>query len=211
MKIGIFGGAFNPVHNGHMILIDSLWRAPMQPDLSRLEKLIIIPTANPPHRSADEFVSGDDRINMLRLALKNNDVFSKDENYKGLEISEIEFSLDGKSYTYNTIKALKALYPTDEFYLFMGSDQFLNFRSWYKSEKIMKIAHIVGFSRCEEDRARVEQFIEDNPDLGADTVFAEPFEVSSSEIRAKIRAGESIKGLVPDAVENYIREKALYV
>ena len=110
MRIGIFGGAFNPVHNGHLHLIDSLSRFPMYPSMQPVDKILIIPTANPPHRSSDGFADGNDRINMLRLALEDN---------TKAEVSTIEFELRGKSYTFNTLKALRKLYPNDEFYLFI--------------------------------------------------------------------------------------------
>ncbi|MCR5208165.1 MAG: nicotinate (nicotinamide) nucleotide adenylyltransferase [Eubacterium sp.] len=211
MKIGIFGGAFNPVHNGHLTLIDVLSRVPMHPDFRNLDKFIIVPTADPPHRSGADFASGIDRVNMLRLALKNNDIFEKNVSYKRLEISDIEFSMVGKSYTYNTLKALKALYPEDEFYLFMGSDQLFTFREWYKYKNILKMARLVGFARSNGDNSKIKQFLIENKDLGADAVYYSPIEVSSSAIREKLKNGESIENLVPKAVENYIKEHKLYV
>lgn len=211
MKIGIFGGAFNPVHNGHLILIDNLSRLPMPPDMQVLDKFLIVPTAEPPHRSGAQFAPGKDRLHMLKLALENNAVFHPKVSYKKLEISDIEFTLEGKSYTYRTLTALKALYPHDEFYLFMGSDQLLNFRTWYQYQKIMKMAHIIGFSRCEADNEKIRRFLSENADLGANIVIAEPFEISSSVIRERIQRGESIDALVPPAVAAYIKENALYV
>lgn len=211
MKIGVFGGAFNPVHNGHLKLIDILSRVPMKPNFATLDKFIVIPTANPPHRSDNEFAGGLDRVKMLRLALKDNDVFDKNVSYSKIEISDIEFSMVGKSYTYNTLKALKGLYPEAEYYLFVGSDQLFNFKSWYKYEKILKLARIVVFSRSEEDIAKVKEFLKENGDINADAVYSNPFEVSSSEIRKKLKNGESIEGLVPAVVESYIKEHSLYV
>ncbi len=210
MNIGIFGGAFNPVHNGHLMLIDVLSRAPMKPEYKSLDKFIIIPTANPPHRSGADFADSKHRVKMLRLALKDNEIFNPKVSYNKLEISDIEFQLEGKSYTYNTIITLKNLYPTDNFYLFMGSDQLLNFNSWYNYKKIMKMVRIVGFSRCKEDNERLKRFIETS-DVKADLVLTEPFEVSSSDIREMINNGESVSGLIPSSVEAYIKENGLYV
>ena len=212
MKIGVFGGAFNPVHNGHLHLIEVLKRAPMQPDFTFLDKIILIPTANPPHREALGFADGKDRINMLHLALGDNDLFRPDIDYN-LEVSDIEFKLDGKSYTYNTLTELKRLYPEDEFYLFMGSDQLLNFKSWYRYEDILKLSYVVGFSRCESDRESIKRFLEENADL-KDRMFvvsAKPFEASSTDIRERLKNGESVEGLIPKSVENYIKEHGLYV
>jgi len=202
MKIGIFGGAFNPVHIGHLHLIDELMRIPMQPDLKPIDKMLIIPTANPPHRTGEEFASGEDRINMLSLAL---------ENSEKAEVCDIEFKLCGKSYTYNTLKALKKEYPDDEFYLFMGSDQLLSFKEWYKYKKICKLARVCGFSRSKEDNEKIRQFLIENEDLCINAVIDAPIEMSSTKIREAIRNGESISGLVPEKVEQYIKEKKLYV
>ena len=211
MKIGIFGGAFNPVHNGHLKLIDVLSRVPMKPNFAVLDKFIIIPTANPPHRSDTDFAAGLDRVKMLRLALKDNEIFNSNVNYSKIEVSDIEFSMVGKSYTYNTLKALKALYPEGEYYLFVGSDQLFYFKNWYKYDQILKLARIVVFSRSEEDIPKVKQYLEENKDITADAVYSTPVEVSSTEIRAKIKNGESLEGLVPPSVENYIKEHGLYV
>lgn len=201
MKIGIFGGAFNPVHNGHLNLIDSLSSLPYGEEKTALDKFLIIPTADPPHRDGADFAKGEDRINMLKLAVKN----------KICEISDIEFKLEGKSYTYNTLKALIEMYPNSEFYLFMGSDQFLCFKSWYRYEEIAKTANVIGFSRSINDVEKMKRFIFQNKELKMQIVNAEPYEMSSSEIREKIRNGESITGIVPEKVEEYIKEHGLYV
>ena len=201
MKIGIFGGAFNPVHNGHLHLIDELSQIPMQPDFKPIDKMLIIPTANPPHRTGEEFASGADRINMLSLALDNPKT----------ELCDIEFRLRGKSYTYNTVKALKKLYPNDDFYLFMGSDQLLSFKMWYKYDKILKLARVCGFSRSKEDNEKIRQFLIENEDLCINAVIASPIEMSSTQIREAIKNSQSITGMVPDKVEQYIKEKGLYV
>ena len=202
MRIGIFGGAFNPVHNGHLHLIDELSSMPMYPSLQPVDKILIIPTANPPHRSGADFADGKHRINMLRLALEGN---------KKAEVSTIEFELRGKSYTFNTLKALRKLYPNDEFYLFIGSDQLLYFTNWYRHRRIAKMAQVVGFSRSKEDNEAVKQFLIDNGHLGLQAIVASPYEMSSTDIREKIKNGESISDCVPEKVEAYIRENNLYV
>ena len=212
MKIGIFGGAFNPVHNGHLHLLEVLKRAPQPPDFTVLDKIILIPTANPPHRDASDFADGQDRINMLNLAIGQNDMFRPDIDYN-VEVSDIEFALEGKNYTYNTLKALKQLYPYDDLFLFMGSDQLLNFKNWYKYKKILRFATVIGFSRSKEDNEKIKQYLIDNPEFNGKmhAMVAAPFEVSSTQIRDMIKSGESVKGLLPDAVEDYIKEHRLYV
>lgn len=102
LKIGIFGGAFNPVHNGHLNL------AKHYLDELGLDKILFIPTNIPPHKSNEDFAGRKDRFNMLRLAIKPYDKF---------EVSDIEFKRDGKSYTYDTLLELKKIYKNAEFYL----------------------------------------------------------------------------------------------
>ena len=123
MKIGIFGGAFNPIHNGHLHLLDELYRAEMP--FGQFDKLLIIPTANPPHKSSDGLISAEHRIAMIKLAIKEL------EYADNIEISSIELESTEKSYTYTTLVKLKKIYPDAEFVLFIGSDQLFYFPKWY--------------------------------------------------------------------------------
>lgn len=211
MRTGVFGGAFNPVHNGHLHLMEQLSRLPMYPEMQPIDRLLIIPTADPPHRTGAEFADGQDRINMLHLALRDNTVFENGISYDKIEVSDIEFRLKGKSYTYHTLKALKKLYPEDEFYLFMGSDQLLSFKTWYKYNKIPALAQVVGFSRSKDDNEAVRQFLIENEELGIQAVIADPYEMSSTEIREAVKNGADISAFVPEAVAEYIKEHGLYV
>lgn len=197
MRIGIFGGAFNPVHNGHINLAENYLNA------MALDKVIFIPTYKPPHKSDNELVSGQDRINMLSLALTD----------KRFEISTIEFEREQKSYTYDTLKELKKLYPDDSLYLIIGSDQFLSFDKWYRYKDILEMATLCSFPRENNDNERLEM-LRYSKQLGAEDsiILDKPvYKVSSSEIREKIRQEQDISGLVPDAVEKYITEKGLYI
>ena len=123
MRIGIFGGAFNPVHNGHINLAKSYIES-----LS-LDKLLVIPTANPPHKTALGLADKEDRLTMLSLAFSG---------VNKTEISDIEFRRTDKSYTYETIKELRKLYSCDDFFLIIGEDQFLSFDKWYQYEAFGK-------------------------------------------------------------------------
>ena len=196
MKIGIFGGAFNPVHNGHLQLMNSYLDALM------LDKIILIPTAVPPHKTAEQLISGEDRLNMVSLAVKGND---------RLEVSDIEFRREGKSYTYITVCELKKLYAEDELFLIVGSDQFLYFPNWYQSEELLKLVTVCTSARNQGEYKALLDFKNDNENMQHCIVSDfEVFEVSSSEIREKIKNKDSISGLVPTAVEEYIKEHRLY-
>lgn len=197
MKTGIFGGAFNPVHLGHIKLAENYLNH------LGLGRIILIPTAIAPHKSSGEFASPQDRFNMLSLATKGKSKF---------EISDIEFKREGKSYTFDTLCELKELYPEDEFYLIMGSDQFLYFNKWYKSEEISKLATICTAARNDEDYKRLVEFKNENKYLENSVICDfDVFEISSSKLRKMIKNKSSISEFVPEAVEEYIRENKLYV
>ncbi len=207
MRIGIFGGAFNPVHNGHLKLIEFQIRA------NQLDKVIIVPTALPPHKSADHLVDAEDRMNMLSLAVRDKNNFETDVTDK-LEISDIEFKLKGKSYTYNTLKKLKKVYPSDDFFLLIGSDQFLAFKSWYRYKDILKMASVVAVAREEHEQEKLRNFLLENQDdflHNCALLIFKPVVVSSSEIREKVKNREDISSLVPEKVKEYIIEKELYI
>lgn len=196
MKIGIFGGAFNPVHNGHINLAEIYYN-----ELS-LDKLILIPTAKPPHKSDEDLVSGEDRLNMLKLACES----------KPYEISLIEFERQKKSYTYDTLLELRKIYPDDDLYLIIGADQLLSFDKWYRYKDILSMVTLCTSARESEEEKDIirkkakELGIEDNYYLSTAPVLR----VSSSEIRQAIKSRSDASSLLPDAVLNYIIEKGLY-
>ena len=149
MRIGIYGGAFNPIHNGHLHLLDTLYRA--QTPFGGLDKLLIVPTANPPHKSAGDLIPATHRIAMIRLAVESLPCADK------IEISTIELESREKSYTYTTLVKLKEIYPNGEFVLFIGSDQLFDFQKWYRYQDILKLAQVRAITRSTQIRQRVAQ------------------------------------------------------
>lgn len=203
LRIGIYGGAFNPIHNGHLHLLDTLYRA--ETPFGGLDKLLIIPTANPPHKSAGDLIPAEHRIAMIRLAVREL------QYAQNIEISTIELESREKSYTYNTLVKLRALYPQADFVLFIGSDQLFDFQKWYRYRDILKLAQVSAITRREQERRAVAEFLAENQDLaGIHALAAKPVVVSSTQIRKRVARGESIADLVPAAVANYIMEKGLY-
>lgn len=196
LKIGIFGGAFNPVHNGHINLAEKYI------SLLGLDKLFIVPTANPPHRASDSFAPAECRFDMLSLAFAKNDK---------VEISDVEFQSSQKSYTYNTVLKFKEMLGKCEMFLIVGQDQFLSFDKWYNYEALLKEVALCTAAREENSREKIIDFAQNI--LHLDKYYLADFEpvvVSSSCIREKIAHGESLAGLVPEGVENYIKSKGLY-
>lgn len=199
IKTGIFGGAFNPIHNGHLNL------AKKYLEVLNLDRIIFIPTSLPPHKTDRFLASKEDRFNMLELAISDCD---------RLEISDIEFQRQGKSYTYDTLCLLREKYPNDDFYLIIGADQFLTFNLWYRYRDILDIASICTAAR--ENGNQREKIIDFSNKLdGLDKnrfhlLNSDAVEVSSSQVREKIKKGEDVSSLIPEKVYNYIVEKGLY-
>lgn len=199
MKIGIFGGAFNPVHNGHINL------AKQYMNELKLDKLLLIPTAVPPHKSVLGLASEKDRLNMLKLAI---------DGIENIEVSDIEFKRIGKSYTFDTLTQLKKLYPNSSFYLIIGADQLFHFDKWYKFEEILSLVTLCTCAReNEEEKSEMIKFAKSLNSLDMNKFFilnTPVLRVSSSEVREKIKSGEDVSSLVPDKVLNYICERGLY-
>lgn len=195
MKTGIFGGAFNPVHNGHLALAEHYKKS-----LS-LDRIIFIPTADPPHKPSDGLIDGKDRINMLNLCVGKNEL-----------VSDMEFRRDGKSYTYLTLCELRKLYPNDEFYLIVGADQFFYFEKWYKFEEILSACTVVTAAREKNQYVEMLDFKNEHPKL-KDVVVSEfdVIDISSSQIRDMIKNGEDVSCYIPESVNRYIKEHRLYV
>lgn len=196
-KIGVFGGSFNPVHNGHIRLAELYHK-----NLG-LDKLIVIPANIPPHKTADNLVNSEDRLAMLTLAF---------EPISYAEISDIELKCSGTSYTVNTISALKEQYPEDELYLIVGGDMFLYFENWKDYKKILSMCTLctapreVGeYDKLVEYQKKIDPALQRTKILNTSVLV-----VSSSEIREKINSSNQIDNLIPQKVKQYIIEKGLY-
>ena len=198
MRLGIFGGAFNPVHNGHINLAKSYLSS------LALDKLLIIPTANPPHRSAVGLADEEDRLNMLSLAFEGVDK---------IELSDIEFKRREKSYTVDTVKELRKTYTNDEIFLIIGEDQFLMFNSWYKYEELLDEVVLCTAAREKDTQKALIRYAQKllGSKYGYYIADFEPIVISSSELREKLKAGEDVSAYLPDKVYDYIKDKGLYI
>lgn len=199
MRIGLFGGSFNPIHNGHIELAKAFYK-----ELG-LDRLLIMPSYIAPHKFTDNSaVFPDQRFEMCCLAAGGID---------GFEVSNIEIKRHGASYTYLTLKELHSLYPDDELYLITGADMFMTVHEWKKPQVIFELAVICGVPRNSDDITALEKQAEYLGTLGAKThiLDAKIMTVSSTEIRNKVKAGEDISDLVAPAVKKYIKNHSLYL
>ena len=198
MKTGIYGGTFNPIHNGHLHIVEEFRRG-----LS-LDRVLLIPTRVPPHKAAPDLASGEDRFAMCRLAAQGD---------PWLELSDIEMRRQGKSYTAETLEELSALYPQDQFYLLMGEDMFLTVGSWYRPETIFSLASVCTTPRGEKSMEALRRKALEYAGQHGARCFIEQIPylpVSSTQVRQAVAAEEDISSLVPAGVARYIREKGLY-
>lgn len=193
MEVGIYGGTFNPVHLGHIHLL----RAVME--TGWLDELLVMPDRMPPHKEAPGLIDGEKRAEMLSLAL---------EGMKGVRLSRLELESEGKSYTYLTLRRMKELFPNDRFSLIMGADMLLSFDKWRRWEEILENASLIAAAR---DEGEYERLLEKAAQLGKTRVLKiTPLPISSTDVRLAVKQGRSLSGLVPEAVEAYIRQNRLY-
>ena len=190
-KIGILGGTFDPIHLGHLVLAEQV------KEKLKLGQVIFIPCLRSPHKTRQKLSPAKDRFRMTQLALEGNPSFS---------VSDIELKRKGLSYTVDTLKELKDLYPNSHIYFLTGSDVVDELGTWKDPQRLYRLAKVViairpGFDEFDH-RNRFAQKSIVVPITGID--------VSSSEIRRRVKTGKSMKYLVPSGVEDYIRKKKLY-
>ncbi len=194
--IGILGGTFNPLHMGHILL------ARGAAEQYGLEKVLLIPANVPPHKTALDLADACRRLELCRIVAERDPLF---------EACDIEIKRQGRSYTADTLEELTALYPDKELALIMGGDMFLTLDKWVRWREILRLAHICPAMRrgFEGDYAGYREMLERE---GARIlpVNVELPELSSTELRARLRRGEDVTGLVPDGVAEYIYKNGLY-
>lgn len=192
-KVGILGGTFDPIHIGHVMLAETTAKE------LKLAETLIIPAADPPHKQGST-ASFADRFRMAELAF---------EGRNGFIVSDIEKKLGGKSFTINTVRALREIYPKKtEFYLIIGGDQLFTIEKWFRYEALLKECHITAVTRGSISYTDMAEYANE---LGHIKVLNSDIpDISSAMIREKLFGGEDIHGLVPDAVLEYIEAEGLY-
>ena len=204
MKIGIYGGTFNPPHLGHLTAARAVF------ELLNLDQLLLVPAGMPPHK---ELPAGsptpEQRLEMTRLAGEQLGLGDR------VRTLDIEVYRQGKSFTADTLAQLKAQHPEDELWLLMGTDMFLTLQAWHEPGKILSLAGIAAFGRTEEDTeelfsAQREYLYQTYPQARLFTLtIPGVIDVSSTELREKLAKGEGASLLAP-AVYGYILREGLY-
>ncbi|MFH0762536.1 MAG: nicotinate-nucleotide adenylyltransferase [Candidatus Omnitrophota bacterium] len=187
MKIGILGGTFNPIHNGHLILAGECLK-----ELG-LEKVIFVPTHLAPHKDNSDVVDAAERLTMIKMAVAANTNFA---------VSETEIERGGRSYTIDTIRELKIKYPADQLYFIAGSDLLKYLDEWKDLKEIIKMVKFVVATRPSYPLEKFPSYIQ--------TLAINALDISGYRIRGLIKEGSSVRDLLPQAVFDYINKKGLY-
>ncbi|MBJ6801227.1 nicotinate-nucleotide adenylyltransferase [Geomonas propionica] len=213
MKTGILGGTFNPIHNAHLRIAEEAR------DLFQLDRVVFIPAATPPHKPQVGELSFASRLEMVRRAVAGNPCF---------EVSDMEAVRGGRSYSVDTLRQLHAERPEDELFFIVGADSFNDISTWHQYQAIFALCNIVSVQRpgstiasltqalpvaisgefCYDSAAKRLNHSSGHCVYALDGVL---LDISSSHIRQLVKAGRSIRYLIPEAVEHYIKEQGLYV
>lgn len=198
-KIGIMGGTFNPIHFGHLILAEAAY------EQYHLDKVLIMPAKEPSHKTISDTITEEDRVEMVKRAIKGNDHF---------ELSLLEINREGVTYTIDTLTELHEEDSEIEYYFIMGADSLFHFNSWKEPEKILKLTNILvanrDLSTFSALNSQIDYLSDKYDDANISLLDTPNLEISSHALRKRVRQNLSIKYYVPQSVEEYIKEHGLY-
>ncbi|MBE6668883.1 MAG: nicotinate (nicotinamide) nucleotide adenylyltransferase [Ruminococcaceae bacterium] len=198
MRIGIYGGSFSPIHNGHIRALKAFL------DQMQLDFVYVIPTYIPPHKQTSGVIDSRHRLKMCELALEGID---------GVVVSDIEIARGGTSYTVDTLRSLYR--EENRLFLLMGTDMMLTLDTWREPEEIFRLCYPV-YMRRENDKANdaliVKKISEYLSKYGkvVRRIMADPIEISSTEIRRRLSKGDDVSAYLPEKVIDYIKENQLF-
>lgn len=192
MKVGIFGGTFDPIHLGHLIL------AEQAREMASLDQVWFIPAAEPPHKLDKQITTAAHRVQMVHLAVQHHPCF---------HLSTMELEREGPSYTYDTLQVLRESHPGDQFYLLVGADMVKDLPNWYKIKEILQFVQVIGLGRPGVEVENLPLMVQKRLHWIPDAI---EINISSTEIRQRLRQGKSVRYLIPESVYQYVREHRLY-
>jgi len=210
-RTAVFGGSFNPIHYGHLLLADDLL------EILTLDRVLFVPAKHPPHKDPSRLAAPEERLAMVRLAT---------EGHRGFEVSDMELARPGPSFTVDTLAALAR--PGQAFFLVVGSETFLDLLAWRDPRRVARLAQLVIVPRVgspfdtESEAAQKvlrEIGVEGGfttvdggrvPDRGVIVSRAASMPISASELRRRVREGRSLAFRLPPVVADYIRARGLY-
>ncbi|MEW6065617.1 nicotinic acid mononucleotide adenylyltransferase [Desulforamulus profundi] len=198
-QICLMGGTFDPIHYGHLVVAEEVRQK------FGIQKVIFIPAARPPHKMGQEISEPHHRVNMTRLATASNRYF---------EVSTIEIERQGLSYTIDTVQEIKSIYKIETVYFITGADAVLEILTWKEAEKLLNMCTFIAATRPGYNLNNLKETLKSLPgEIFKKTLPLEvpALSISSSDIRQRVREGRSIKYLLPEPVEQYIKENKIYL
>jgi nicotinate-nucleotide adenylyltransferase len=195
-RFGVLGGTFDPIHIGHLRLAEEAL------EQLRLNRVLFIPSGQPPHKSQEPVTRSRDRMEMAQRATAPN---------PGFEVSAMEISRLGNSYTVDTLTELRERYGSKvELYFIIGVDAVLEMHTWKDPERVLELCELVVAARPGFDMERLDRVPVSGLARRAHALLSPLMDISSTDIRARVRAGRSIRYLTPDPVIGYIQQAGLY-
>lgn len=199
LKYGIMGGTFDPIHVGHLVIAEEVRHK------FNLDKVIFVPSGEPPHKDVKKIADAKHRYLMTLIATMTNSKF---------RVSSIEIDRKGKTYTIDTLKTLKGKYKEAvEFYFITGADAIVALDSWKQPKELLELCKFIAVSRPgfnSNDMDKKIKELENKYDKTIHTVIVPALEISSTDIRDRIKRNMSVKYQIPEAVEHYIIKNNLY-
>ena len=198
-KVGIMGGTFNPIHFGHLILAETAYEE------IGLDRILFIPSKNPPHKDSTEVISEEHRLKMVELAVQGNPHF---------QLSTIELDREGTTYTVDTLAQLTKENPNTDYYFIMGADSLIKLETWKNCQGVLDLCTVVVAGRDDlktEDIQLKIQYYKDKYGARIITLNMPSYELSSGFLRDRISKGKSIQYYVPEKVKDYILSNFLYM
>jgi nicotinate-nucleotide adenylyltransferase len=197
-RVGVIGGTFDPIHLGHLIIAEEA-RTHLN-----LNRVVFVPAGQPPHKSVHQISSPERRLEMVRLAISNNEHF---------EVSRVDMDRMGPCYTVDTIRLLQETWGADtEIYFLIGSDSLVDLPTWHQPAQLLRLCHIVAVQRPghQVDLRELDRLLP-GAAPAIQQIDTPTLDISSTEIRHRVRKQGSIRYLVPAAVEHYIHQNRCYL
>lgn len=197
-KVGIMGGTFDPIHNGHLLIAQNAL------ETLELDEILFVPSGTPWLKDVSKVLSKKERVSMTGLAIENNPNFA---------LSTIEIDREGNSYSYETLEILRKNNPQVDYYFILGADSLLEIETWKNPDKLMKSCTLLTAVRDDFDKDRLNEQIEylkQKYDAHIQLLPTSRMDISSTMIREKVKNGQSIRYMLPDAVIDYIEKRSIY-
>lgn len=197
-RVGIMGGTFDPVHYGHLLLAQAAIEA------EQLDEVLFIPSGTPWLKDSSQVLNKKTRVSMTGIAIEDNPKFA---------LSTIEIDREGNSYSYETLEILREKHPTTCYYFILGADSLMEIEKWKHPDRLMKSCTLLTAVRDDCDMEALEKqiaYLKDKYEASVEILPAKRIDISSTDIRQKIREGKSIRYMLPDKIMEYIERNHIY-